>query len=227
MTACYPRHRPPRCALHWLILTLAGSCGARATTLAQHVEITIPAGRAVDSVRALAQQTNLNILLSGQLADDVMTNALQGSFTAADAVTHIIAGTPLTFAMPDEHTVSIWSCAEFRCASSDSIGSDNQNRRDRDADAPSHAIAAPQEISQEQVDVNGVRTPIADYTPEPSLRKILISKQQIDQSGALTLSGTLGTLTQVFPAGVLRSAIGVVHQPRRRLPHGNRLLQCP
>ena len=106
MTARHPRYRQPKRVVPLLILALTGSCVARAGTIAQHVEIAIPAGRAIDSVRALAQQTNLNILLSGQLADDVMTNALHGSFTPADAVTQIIAGTPLTFAMADDHTVT-------------------------------------------------------------------------------------------------------------------------
>jgi hypothetical protein len=65
----------------------------------------------------------------------------------------MIAGTPLTFAMADDHTDTIWNCAEFRCAASDSIGSDNENKHRREADGPSHGIAAHKEISEEQVDV--------------------------------------------------------------------------
>jgi hypothetical protein len=218
MTARHPRYRQPKRVVPLLILALTGSCVARAGTIAQHVEIAIPAGRAIDSVRALAQQTNLNILLSGQLADDVMTNALHGSFTPADAVTQIIAGTPLTFAMADDHTVTIWNCAEFRCGASDSIGSDNENNRSREADGPSHGIAAHKEISDEQVDVNGVRTPVEDYAPQPAMQKIVVTKRQIDQNGALTLPGALGTLTQVLTGGVTE---GNIRSGREAATNGN------
>jgi hypothetical protein len=84
-------------------------------------------------VRALAQRTNLNILLSGRLADDVITNALNGSFTPADALGQLVAGTPLAYAMADEHTFPIWNCAEFRCAAIDSVDSDAQDKGDREA----------------------------------------------------------------------------------------------
>jgi iron complex outermembrane recepter protein len=218
MPARYPRHRQPRRAIPWMIWALTASCVARAGTIAQHIEIAIPAGRAIDSVRALARQTNLNILLSGQLAGDVMTNAIHGSFTPADAVTQIIAGTSLAFAMADEHTVTIWSCAEFRCAAGDSIGSDNQKRHDREAGGPSQGIAAQREISDEQVDVNGVRTPMDDYAPQLSLQKVVVSKRQIEQNGALTLPGALGTLTQVLSGGVTE---GNIRNGREALTNGN------
>jgi len=217
MTARYPRSRQPNRTA--LLLTMAlGSSVARAGTIAQHIEIAIPAGRAIDSVRALAQQTNLNILLSGRLADDVITNALKGSFTPADAVAQIIAGTSLTFAMADEHTVTIWSCAEFRCAASDSIGSDKQNPRNQEADGPSHSLVAKKQTSVEQVDVNGVRTAIEDYAPQPSIQKIVVSKHQIDQSGALTLPGALGNLTEILTGGLTE---GNIQNGREAITNGN------
>jgi hypothetical protein len=107
MTARYPRYRQPTRATLLLTVALMGISVARAATIAAHIEIAIPAGRAIDSVRALAQQTNLNILMSGRLADDVITNALNGSFTPADAVRQIVAGTPLAYAMADEHRISL------------------------------------------------------------------------------------------------------------------------
>jgi hypothetical protein len=117
------RYRQPRRpvllpAVLLLAMALAGTGIARAATVAQPVKIVIPAGRAIDSVMALARQTNLNILLTGRLAGDVRTNALDGFFTPAQAISQIVAGTSLTFAMVDENTATIWSCAEFHCAAS-------------------------------------------------------------------------------------------------------------
>jgi iron complex outermembrane receptor protein len=217
MTARYPRYRQPRRAIP-LALVVTASCVALADTGARHVEIAIPAGRAAESIRALAQQTNLNILLSGQLADDVMTNALHGSFTPADAVTQIIAGTSLTFAMADAHTVTIWSCAEFRCGASGFSDSDNQNRRGRKAVARPKPSPVEKEIVEEQVDVNGIRTPIEDYAPRTSIQKVVVNKLQIDQSGALTLPGALSSLTQVLAGGVTE---GNIWNGREAITNGN------
>jgi hypothetical protein len=147
MTARYARYRQPKRAALLLTVALAGSSVARAATTAQLVEISIPAGRAIDSVRALDQQANLNVLLSGRLADDVITNALNGSFIPADAVRQLVAGKPLAYAMADERTFTIYSCAEFRCAATDSIDSGAQSKGDHEAEGPSQRPVAQKPIS--------------------------------------------------------------------------------
>ncbi|MDB6100399.1 MAG: TonB-dependent receptor [Gammaproteobacteria bacterium] len=207
MTARYARYRQPKRAALLVTVALAGSSVASAATIAQHVEIAIPAGRAIDSVRALDEQTNLNVLLSGRLAADVITNALNGSFTPADAVRQLVAGKPLAYQMADERTFTIYSCAEFRCTPTDSIDSDAHSNGDREAEGPSQRLVAQRPISDEQVDVNGVRTPLQDYAQQPSIQKLVVSKQQIDQSGALTLPAALSTLTEILPGGVTEGNI--------------------
>jgi len=216
MTARYPRHTKAARAVPLLILALTGSYVTRAGTIAQHVEITIPAERAADSISTLAKLTELNIVVTGRLAGDVITNALQGSFTAPDAVAQIIAGTPLTFAIPNERTITIWSCAEFSCVTSDYIGLNGQHKAE--GVSSSHRLATPKETPEEQVDVRATRTPVESYAPQPSMRKIVVSKQQIDQSGAPTLPDALATLTQIVSGGVTE---GNIQNGREAATNGN------
>ena len=216
MTARYPRHTKAARAVPLLILALTGSYVTRAGTIGQHVEITIPAERAADSISTLAKLTELNIVVMGQLAGDVITNALQGSFTAPDAVAQIIAGTPLTFAIPNERTITIWSCAEFSCVTSDYIGLNGQHKAE--AGNSSHRHVTPKETPEGQVEVRATRTSVESYAPQPSMRKIVVSKQQIDQSGALTLPDTLATLTQIVSGGVTE---GNIQNGREAATNGN------
>jgi iron complex outermembrane recepter protein len=71
---------------------------------------------------------------------------------------------------------------------------------------------------EQQVDVHGIRTPVEDYAPQPSMRKIVVSRQQIDQGGAVTLPDALGTLTQIVLGGL---AEGNIQNGREAVTNGD------
>jgi hypothetical protein len=127
-----------------------------------------------------------------------MTNAVNGSFAPAEALQRMIAGTPLTFVMSNERTITVWSCKEFACQPR--VSSDSQPQPRTNITSAANAATRP---IVEQVDVNGNRVKRDRFTPQPSLEKISVGKQQIEQSGAVTLADALRSLTQILSGGAL------------------------
>jgi iron complex outermembrane recepter protein len=94
-------------ALARAILGITFLCGA-ATVLAQAtVRFNLPQQSLADSLRAVASQTNSNILFDKDTARGLLAKPLNAELTAEQAVARLLIGTGLTYQKPDDKTVII------------------------------------------------------------------------------------------------------------------------
>jgi hypothetical protein len=193
-------------------LSISGLAHADAAAV-ERMSINVAAGRASVSITALADQTHLNVLFRGSLAEDVITNAVSGSLAPSEALRRIVAGTPLTFVMSNERTITVWNCNEFPCDSSDLQPGP---RAHREVTATAKPPATDRPIPQ--VDINGMRAAGDELSRQPSAEKVIVSRDQMDQSGAVTLPEALRTLTQFLNGNVTE---GNIPNGREALTNGN------
>jgi iron complex outermembrane recepter protein len=199
-----------------MTLALSGSWVADAQPAPQRIELSVPAGPAPDSLAALAKEAKCNILFLDGVAEDVPTNPVSGASTPADALSKMLAGTPLTFTVVNEHTITVRR-REQPPDSSDSSGSSTRPAANHGARPSTHPIdtgGSP----VEQVDVNGIRRRLGDFVPQPSLEKIVVNKDQVAQTGAITLPEALRSLTQILNGGATE---GNIQTGREAATNGN------
>jgi outer membrane receptor protein involved in Fe transport len=108
----------------------------------------------------------------------------------------------------DEHTFVVWNCDERPCEPSASGTLTAPKKSDRGSKATSDStVERSGHPTLEQVHVTGKRTPLETYTAEASLEELVVSKEEIDRSGALTLPGAMLFSTQFFNGGVTEGNI--------------------
>jgi iron complex outermembrane recepter protein len=207
MAARYPRYQPLRRSVPLMAVALSGSWVACADPATQRVPFAIPAGPAAVSLAAFSKDTQFDYLFLDQTAGEVTTNPVNGDFTPTEALAQMMAGTSLTFTMADERTVTLRNCVgPCKPIVSSDLGEQTAGRN-RDAAVTTHELPARRDAPLEQVYVDGFRKPVEDFTPQPSLQQIVVSKQQLDQRGAITLPDALKFMTQVLDGGVTEGNI--------------------
>ncbi len=86
---------------------LTGICAAQEPP-AQQVTVNIEAQPMVDALNGWAQQTGLQLIVpDGEVANKLAAPSVKGVFTARQALTELLEGTPLTYEFVNERTVVI------------------------------------------------------------------------------------------------------------------------
>ena len=67
----------------------------------------IPAQSLATALIAYSKQANVQVLTAGRTVEGLRSNALSGTFAPADALARLLAGTRITFAFVDAHTVVV------------------------------------------------------------------------------------------------------------------------
>src|SRR5579859_67569 len=75
--------------------------------LAQTAAFNLPSQPLADSLKAIGEQTSLNIMVSAPLVDGKQAPALKADLSAKEAMTRLLAGTKLEYHFVNEQTVVI------------------------------------------------------------------------------------------------------------------------
>jgi iron complex outermembrane recepter protein len=142
-------------------------------------QFNLPSDAAEKSVKRLAEQSGVDVLLSTNVARDVRTNVVKGEFTAREALERMLAGTGLV-AVQDAQTGALTIRRE---------GSDPNGERAPVGNAPTGSP-----ITMEKFEVSGTKdTGIVNQGVIPreekgAIRYQLIDRATIEHSGATSVS---------------------------------------
>ncbi len=137
-------------------LLVAAAFPARAVELNKTVEFNIPAQPLATALIRFAQQTNLQVVTSGQNVAGVKSVAISGRLSVAEALKQMLSGTGFTFNTVGEGTVSVVAKSESASADGGAAGenlrlarSEGQSSADAKAEEPASSASTkdqPQEI---------------------------------------------------------------------------------
>jgi outer membrane receptor protein involved in Fe transport len=156
-------------AVAWL--TVAVPSQAQAVT-----RFNLPAQSLADSLRAVAGQTNSNILFDRNFVAGLSAQPLEAELTQDEALKKLLSGTGLTFQYLDEKTVTIvpvGKSAESTVLSTESgtLGSSSSSALSTQYTVPRLVQANPQENTKTPADTEGSSEPV-------KLEEVIVSAQK-------------------------------------------------
>jgi iron complex outermembrane receptor protein len=196
-----------------LLLILGGVVAAPAAFAETTYSFNLPEQALADSLRAIGQQTDMNILFEPDAVRNARSPALRGQYTVDEAIRLVLVGTKLEA----QHTAASNVVIKVKSArssvlpatSADTPGSSGARLAQSNSGSPqSQSAAGPQntdtsnstsEASKkeglEEIIVTGTHIHGVVETGAPTLS---ITRDQIDQSGYSTLPQVVSTLPQNF-----------------------------
>jgi outer membrane receptor protein involved in Fe transport len=160
-------------------LAILASAAAQAQP-ASHWDL--PGQPLADSLREVAARTDSNILFDGKLVDGQEARPLKTKASADEALTHLLAGTGLTYRHLDERTVTI------QLASA-------QDSRPATSVIERRSDLAQEAISIEEIVVTGTQIRGIENNTAPL---VVLSRQYIDSTGFGTTAKLIESLPQNF-----------------------------
>src|SRR5690554_692134 len=197
-------NKPLSCAIHAVLAaTAAMALAAAAPANAQHRDFDLPASDAATILPDFARQARIQIVAPAEHLDGVRTAALQGSMDVRTALDRLLVGTGLRVASDDGRTIALRpvSVDSTLLATAGAVGLDPQAAPVVEAgDAPQvqrervEATSEQQPRDLETVTVTG--SFIRRIDAETALPVTTLSREQLDMTGASTLSDALAYLPQ-------------------------------
>src|ERR1700722_11730118 len=92
-----------------VVLSCLGALTSTAAVAQALSSFNLPPQPLADSLRAVAGQTNSNILFDKNLVSGLSAKPLKANLGMQDALTKLLSGTGLTYRYLDDHTVTIVS----------------------------------------------------------------------------------------------------------------------
>lgn len=178
---------PNRCISATNSLVAASTLAILAAAAAQAQPVShwdLPGQPLADSLREVASRSESNILFDGKLVSGQSARPLKTKASADEALTHLLAGTGLTYRHLDEKTVTI----QLASAAQDSKPASSISQR-RNDDLPQVAVMI-EEIVVTGTQIRGIENNTAPL--------IVLSKQYIDSTGFGTTTKLIESLPQNF-----------------------------
>src|SRR5690349_1685986 len=88
-----------------VVVVIAALALAQSRAFAQTMSFDLPAQPLADSLKAIANQTNTNVLFDLKLVEGVRAPSLKAQLTAEGAVEQLLTGTQFTHELVNEHTI--------------------------------------------------------------------------------------------------------------------------
>ncbi|MCD9033254.1 TonB-dependent receptor [Luteimonas sp. Y-2-2-4F] len=186
-------------AIRFAVATFA--LGA-APAFAQEREFDLPAGDAARVLPDFARQAQLQIVAPADRLEGVRTPALRGTMDAREALARLLAGSGLSVARDDGHTIALGGERAERAllASAAPLALDAPAAPAQDAAEPLPTPqAAPVDAAPATRDLDAVTVTgsfIRRIDSETALPVTTLSREQLDTTGATTLSEAMAYLPQ-------------------------------
>lgn len=184
------------------LISVAPLAGAQAIA-----EFDLPAQPLSDSLRAIAKQTNTNVLFDGGLVNGRKAPALKGQASADAALNELLAGTGLAARYVDEKTIVVESADKSREAlRKENAGSRSSQRSPGAAGAgrirlaqagsgESSGVSARSVVELEEIIVIGSHIRGLENSTAPVT---VLDRAYIDATGVTTTTGLIEALPQNF-----------------------------
>jgi iron complex outermembrane recepter protein len=163
----------------FLCLTLlSGVAQARAPE--QPIQIELGQQPLADALNEFARQANISIVFFSDVAREITSKPLSGSYTVQGALNVLLAGVPLQYRFADARTLEIHSLSIDRSRSHTRAGSKDTAANE----------SRPQEITITGSRIRGI--------PDDALPMTVYNRADIDRTGARTLEEFMRTVQQNF-----------------------------
>lgn len=202
-----------------LLILMAVAHAADTQAIAQ---FDLPAQPLGDSLRAVARQTNTNVLFDRALVNGRIAPALKGEATVDGALTQLLAGSGLRHQFVDEKTVTLMRAGDTRATqlpSTNAAAGDGEERplllagaqqesATRGNQTPSQSEKSDSQLQprrqENQIELGEVVVTGTHIrgVQIPGSNLIVIDRDYVDQSGYATVQDIVRTLPQNFAGGV-------------------------
>ncbi len=190
------RIRPLNHAIH--VALAATLLGAGGSAVAQQRDFDLPASDAARAIPDFARQAQVQVVAPADHLDGVRTAALQGRMEVREALAKLLAATGLHVASDDGHTIVLGAAPRptlLASAAPMALGLQAAAAQAVDpAPVPAPSPAATPTRDLETVTVTG--SFIRGIDTETALPVTALSREQLDMTGATTLSDALAYLPQ-------------------------------
>jgi outer membrane receptor protein involved in Fe transport len=170
--------------LQALVTLVSPQCGLRAATTN---ELDLPSQPLSDSLLAVGDRWNINVLFSPTQVAGITAPAITGAANAEDALARLLAGTGLIYRHIEPGTVSVMSIG-----ASDTMMDRQSTVRDQQVSQAGSA-AAPKEPAVEEIVVTGTHLRNLESITLPSLT---LSRSDMQQSGYSRVEEVFAALPQ-------------------------------
>jgi iron complex outermembrane receptor protein len=203
-----------------LCLCTVSLCLADPAKAAIRKDLNVPPESLSPALQQVATTYELQVLYPTQVAKDLKTHGAVGFFTPDDALKAVLSGTGLSYKYLDAKTVTVFAttapAGDTAAAGQDQTNTTQDNSKEAgkkssqdfrvaqvDQAAAGSQVAKPEEkvkkaVPLEEIVVTGTRIPTSAKEGAQEVR--VFTREQIDQSGQLTVSDFLNTLPNVSVA---------------------------
>ncbi len=172
-----------------------------ATVWAQTIEFHVPGGDATLTLNEFSRQANLQLLFDFKVVKGRFTQPVDGTFEPRDALRRMLASSGLVFDFVNERTLAVTPLQTGSAAGTASTPSKQPQRPN--AASVAHAAGSNDLSLGGMAIVDTVRVTGTNVRGEFPVGEhvVTLDKEEIDNSGATSLSDLLRVLPQVFGGG--------------------------
>jgi iron complex outermembrane receptor protein len=162
-------------------------------------QFNLPEQALADSLRAIGQQTELNILFEPEAVKGVLSPALRGAYTADEAIHFVLNGTKLEA----QHTATNNVVIKPRSTTGNTSRANSQpaSEYQQNANVPSAANRNAAEFEEPKLDEIIVTGTHIHGASNPTAPLIVIDRAEIERSGYVTTEQLVASIPQNFGGG--------------------------